>query len=166
MDILDFLNSETVNLCSIKDKQGKTKKIWIKSNLKGWNCFFTVHSKVRNDTIGIHKFKMLVALLIAFASKGYFRLIIDNTPVKHFKLHSMSHIDKLTSHVFGRDGNCNTWESLLFGDALFSHVFVFVVVQVTQRNIGTYLVKFFYAFLVKGLNYDGEVFLLAFLFTV
>jgi hypothetical protein len=37
---------------------------------------------------------------------------------------------------------------------------------VTQRNIGTDLVKFLYSFLVKGLNNDGEVFLLAFLFTV
>ncbi len=78
----------------------------------------------------------------------------------------MSHIDKLASHVFGRDGNCNTWESLLFGDALFSHIFVFVVVKVTQRKIGADLVKFLYSFLVKGLNNDGEVLMLALLFGV
>jgi hypothetical protein len=79
-----------------------------KSSLIGTNRLFTVYGKVTDDTIDIHQFEVLVAFFIAFASERNLRFIIDYAPEKYFVLHSMSHFDKLTSRMLGRDGYSNT----------------------------------------------------------
>ena len=109
----------------------KKKQIRIKSSLMSRNHLFTVHGKVTNDTINIHQFKVLVALFIVLTSERNLRLVIDYAPEKYFVFHTMSHLDKLTSHMFGRNGYCNAWRGFLFCYLLFSHVFVFVIIQMT-----------------------------------
>ena len=79
----------------------------MKSSLMGRNRLFTVHGEVTNDTINIHQFEILVALFIVLTSKRNLRSVIDDAPEKYFVFHTMSHFDKLTSHMLGRNGYCN-----------------------------------------------------------